>query len=163
MSRSYVMYHSVQGNTEYVAGIIARVVQGDLVKINKEQKVIRNPFATGACVMRQYLRRKQFVDRLDMVSIASYDTVFICTPCWFYDVTPPIQEAMKRLDFQNTCVYFVITHGGDIGISEAAFKAYLRGGRYMGMIEFCNAKQLPESEIEKKLMNKLVHRLKSAT
>lgn len=126
MGRNLIIYYSRRGenyvngsiqqlavgNTEYVAGYIQKAVGGDLFQV---QTVKDYPKAYRACTEEAKAELRAGVRpalRHYLDSIAGYDTVFVCGPCWWGTFPMALFSLLERLDFRGKKVVAVMTHEG---------------------------------------------------
>ncbi|MCH4889865.1 hypothetical protein EZV73_19945 [Acidaminobacter sp. JC074] len=132
MGKTLIVYHSVSGNTEKIALGLSRLLEADLVKINDKEKsgslLIKTP-----SILLQWsgiLRKDQ------KINIDAYERIFIGSPCWGYRVTPQVKHFVENHDFRGKEVLLFMTHGGDCGNSSDRFKALIKDGIYLGMLDY---------------------------
>ena len=101
-----------KGNTEIVAEFIQKAVGGDLFKVDTVK-----PYAAdyNTCIdeAKQELHtqaRPELKNCLD--SIAEYDNVFVCGPCWWGTFPMAIFTQLEKLDWRGKKVMAVMTHEG---------------------------------------------------
>lgn len=152
--KTLIIYHSIQGNTEYVVREILNTLDADVVKINSGQKNINTTFLATHRVLSQLIRPKQFNSCLMGEDIADYDRIILASPCWFYDITPPMKNFVENMYVPNVEIFFIITHGGDIGELRSRY-INIKNANYIDMIDFCNAKKISVDEINHKVFTML--------
>ena len=126
MGKSLVIYYSRKGenyvnggvrkldkgNTEYCAEFIRDAVGADVFKV---ETVKDYPADYYACIdeAKEELRRKDRPElRSYLDSIADYDNIFICGPCWWGIFPMAIYSQVERLDWKNKKVSVLVTHEG---------------------------------------------------
>ena len=111
MAKNLIMYYSrkgenyvnggvkklAKGNTEICAEFIQKAVGGDLFQI---ETVKEYPADYYACIDEaktemQQKARPELVEYLD--SIAEYDNIFICGPCWWGPFPMAVYSQIERL------------------------------------------------------------------
>ncbi len=126
MSRNLILYYSrrgenywngsirnlERGNTEIAAEYIRKAVGGDLFQVETVKEYDASYYA---CIedARQELRAKarpalkRYLD-----SLADYDTVFVCGPCWWGTFPMGVFTQLERLDWSGKKVFPLMTHEG---------------------------------------------------
>ena len=120
-----------KGNTEIVAEFIQKAVGGDLFQVDTVK-----PYAADyyACIdeAKQELHagaRPELKKYLD--SIAEYDNVFVCGPCWWGTFPMAIFTQLEKLDWTGKKVMAVMTHeGSGLGSCERDLKKLCTGATF---------------------------------
>lgn len=120
-----------KGNTEIVAEFIQNAVGGDLFEVDTVK-----PYAADyyACIeeAKQELRaqaRPELKKYLD--SIAEYDNIFVCGPCWWGTYPMAIFSQLEKLDWEGKKVMAVMTHeGSGLGSCEGDLKKFCVGATF---------------------------------
>ena len=120
-----------KGNTEIVAEFIQKAVGGDLFQI-ETVKTYAADYNTCIEEVKQEMQAqekpklKQYLD-----SIAEYDNVFVCGPCWWGTFPMAIFSQLEKLDFSGKKVMAVMTHeGSGLGSCERDLKKYCVGAAF---------------------------------
>ena len=120
-----------KGNTETCAEFIQKAVGGDLFRI---ETVKEYPADYYACIdeaktdLRQKARPelKRYLD-----SIADYDNVFVCGPCWWGPFPMAVYSQLERLDWTGKKVMTLVTHeGSGLGSCEKDVKRICQGAAF---------------------------------
>ena len=120
-----------KGNTEIVAEFIQKAVGGDLFEVDTVKPYAENYYA---CIeeAKQELRagaRPELKNYLD--SIAEYDNVFVCGPCWWGTYPMAIFTQLEKLDWSGKKVMAVMTHeGSGLASSERDLKKICTGATF---------------------------------
>lgn len=101
-----------KGNTEIVAEYIQRAVGGELFELETEK-----PYAGDydTCIWQAKAELEQGARpalKNSLRSIAAYDNIFICGPCWWGTYPCAVFSQIERLDFAGKRVFPVMTHEG---------------------------------------------------
>ena len=121
----------VKGNTEIVAEFIQKAVGGDLFEIDTVKTYAADYYA---CIddAKQELHaqaRPELKNYLE--SIAEYDNVFVCGPCWWGTFPMAIFTQLEKLDFTGKKVMAVMTHeGSGLGSCERDLKRICVGATF---------------------------------
>ena len=120
-----------KGNTEIVAEFIQKAVGGDLFEI-ETVKTYAADYYTCIEEAQQELRAKarpelkQYLD-----SIAEYDNVFVCGPCWWGTYPMAMFTQLEKLDWTGKKVLAVMTHeGSGLGSCERDLKKICTGASF---------------------------------
>ena len=117
-----------KGNTEIVAEFIQKAVGGDLFQVETVKTYNADYYK---CIedAQQELRtqaRPELKKYLD--SIADYDNVFVCGPCWWSTFPMAMFTQLERLDWTGKKVMAVMTHeGSGLGYCERDLKRICAG------------------------------------
>ena len=120
-----------KGNTEIVAEFIQKAVGGDLFEI-ETVKTYAADYYTCIEEAQQELRAKarpELKKYLD--SIAEYDNVFVCGPCWWGTYPMAMFTQLEKLDWTGKKVLAVMTHeGSGLGSCERDLKKICTGASF---------------------------------
>ena len=120
-----------KGNTEIVAEYIQNAVGGDLFEV-ETVKTYKAEYYACTDEAKEELRegaRPELKRYLD--SIAEYDNIFICGPCWWGTYPMAVFSLIERLDFTGKKVMAVMTHeGSGLGTCEQDLKKLCRGASF---------------------------------
>ena len=120
-----------KGNTEIVAEFIQKAVGGDLFEVDTVKTYAEDYYA---CIddAQQELRanaRPELKKYLE--SIAEYDNVFVCGPCWWGTFPMAMFTQLEKLDFTGKKVMAVMTHeGSGLGSCERDLKKICAGATF---------------------------------
>ena len=145
MSKNLIIYYSrigenywngsikniSKGNTEIVAEFIQKAVGGDLVQVETVKTYAADYYK---CIdeAKQELHsnaRPELKKYLD--SIAGYDNVFVCGPCWWGTFPMAVFTQLEKLDWTGKKVMAVMTHeGSGLGSCERDLKRVCTGATF---------------------------------
>ena len=120
-----------KGNTEIVAEFIQKAVGGDLFEVETVKEYAADYYA---CIdeAKKELReqaRPELKKVLD--SIADYDNIFVCGPCWWGTFPMAVFTQLEKLDFAGKKVMAVMTHeGSGLGFCERDLKKICKGASF---------------------------------
>ena len=145
MSKNLIIYYSrtgenywngsikniSKGNTEIVAEFIQKAVGGDLFQVETVKTYAADYYK---CIdeAKQELHsnaRPELKKSLD--SIAGYDNVFVCGPCWWGTFPMAVFTQLEKLDWTGKKVMAVMTHeGSGLGSCERDLKRVCTGATF---------------------------------
>lgn len=120
-----------KGNTEIVAEFIQNAVDGDLFEIDTVKPYDDDYYvcieeAKAELNSNARPKLKEYIS-----SIAEYDNIFVCGPCWWGTFPCAVFTQLERLDFAGKKVMAVITHeGSGLGSSETDLKKICKGASF---------------------------------
>lgn len=145
MAKNLILYYSrkgenywngsvkniAKGNTEIVAEFIQKAVGGDLFEVDTVKPYDEDYYV---CIeeAKQELHanaRPELKECLE--SIAEYDNVFVCGPCWWGTFPMAIFTQLEKLDWNGKKVMAVMTHeGSGLGSCERDLKKLCTGATF---------------------------------
>ena len=145
MAKNLIMYYSrkgenyanggvktlAKGNTETCAEFIQKAVGGDLFQIDTVKEYAADYYACidEAKIELQQKARPELKVYLD--SIAEYDNIFICGPCWWGPFPMAIYSQVEKLDWNGKHVNILVTHeGSGLGSCEREMKKVCTGATF---------------------------------
>ena len=120
-----------KGNTEIAAEFIQKAVGGDLFEIETVKTYAADYYE---CIddAKQELRsnaRPELKKYLD--SIADYDNIFVCGPCWWGTYPMAVFTQLEKLDWTGKTVLPLMTHeGSGLASSERDLKKICKGANF---------------------------------
>lgn len=113
-TRAIVVYFSLEGNSKYVADVIAEYMEADTLRLEPAKDYpkgnVGKYFWGGKSVV--------FGDKPKLLSYNfnanEYDLIIIGTPVWAGSFTPPIKTFLRENDLKNKKIaLFACNSGGD--------------------------------------------------
>jgi len=113
MTKTLVVYYSMQGNTKKVAEMIAQKTGADTARLElvKEYSLVTS-LTKGLAHIKKGVAPELKPVKLDL---NKYDQIYIGTPVWWYTFTPPIRSFFEQFDLDGKILRFFCTHGGNTG------------------------------------------------
>ena len=145
MARNLIIYYSrkgenyvnggvktlSKGNTEYCAEFIQKAVGGDLFEIETVKEYAADYYACIDEAKKELQQKARPELRRALDSIADYDNVFVCGPCWWGLFPMAIYTQAERLDWHGKKVMVLVTHeGSGLGACERDLKRVLDGATF---------------------------------
>lgn len=113
MSKSLVIYYSLQGHTKRVAEMIADKTGADIFRIELKEDY---DLGTVLDVSKQHIKNQYMPDLKPYdINLDKYDQIIIGTPVWWYTYTAPIRAFLKKHRLSGKTVQFFSTHAGASG------------------------------------------------
>jgi len=135
--KTLVVFYSLDGNTEFIAGILANKLQADLVKLELEKPYAVEGFKKYFLLgMRAVFNSKPKLAN-ENIDISRYDNIVIGTPIWAGSPSAPINSFVKQYEFSNKKVALFVCSGGP-GVEKcfAKIKKALGENEFVGEIDF---------------------------
>lgn len=117
-----------KGNTEIVAEFLQKTIGGDLFELETARPYSASYdqcIAQAKAELQQNVRPglKRYLD-----SVAPYDRIFVCGPCWWGTFPCAVFSQLERLDFTGKRIFAVMTHeGSGLGRCESDLRALCPG------------------------------------
>lgn len=112
MKKSVIVYYSMDGNTEQVAGKIQRATGADLVKLDT---VVPYTGTDDEIIAQgQDEVNRHYKPELKPLGIRAeeYDTFIIGTPTWWYTMASPVLSFLSMVSWEGKTVIPFQTHAG---------------------------------------------------
>ena len=120
-----------KGNTEICAEFIQKAVGGELFEIETVREYSTD-YMTCTEEAKAELRAKERPElKRYLDSIADYDNVFVCGPCWWGTFPCAVFTQLEELDFSGKKVMALMTHeGSGLGGCERDLKRICAGATF---------------------------------
>lgn len=148
-----VVYFSLTGNTDKVAGIIKDMTGGDIFKIQPDFDY----FQVKSSEEMEELGKKQVEEdfkpalKNSVSNFDDYDYFIIGSPVWWYSVTPPVMSFLSQYDFTDKTVIPFCTYGSAYGGFFKQFKDAVPGAKLLEEFSITEAELQFEEERNKKI------------
>ena len=135
--KTLVVFYSLDGNTEFVAGILANKLQADLVKLELEKPYTVKGFKKFLLLgMRAIFNSKPKLAN-ENIDISHYDNFVIGTPVWAGAQSAPLNSFIKLYKISGKKVaLFVCSGGPDVDKCFTKMKKALGENDFVGEIDF---------------------------
>lgn len=145
MSKNLILYYSrkgenyvnggvktlSKGNTEICAEFIQKAVGGDLFEIETVKEYAADYYACIDEAKKELQQKTRPALKQTLDSIADYDNVFVCGPCWWGLFPMAIYTQAEQLDWHGKKVMVLVTHeGSGLGACERDLKRVLDGATF---------------------------------
>lgn len=142
MKKTLVAFYSLDGNTRYIAGVMAKQLQADLLEIKPKRaypsKGFLKYFRGGKSVLR-----RECPELLPLkFDPAEYEAVILWTPVWAGSFAAPIRSFLTRNKIEGKKVALFACHAAQ-GADAAKkcldqLKMGLTGNTFVGETDFQN-------------------------
>ncbi len=146
-----VIYHSLEGNTQFVAKVIAEETGADLLRLEPKNEIAKtgSRFFWGGSQV--FMKKVPELKKLKK-DPTDYDLIFLGTPIWAWSFTPPIRSLLKQTRFKKKKFAFFCTHEGNHGKTFEKLRNELKGNKILGEINLeAPLKRGTEKKSKKKL------------
>lgn len=117
-----------KGNTEICAEFIQKAVGGDLFEIETVKTYAADYYACIDEAKKELQQKARPELKRTLDSIAEYDNVFVCGPCWWGVFPMAIYTQVEKLDWHGKKVMVLVTHeGSGLAACERDLKRVLDG------------------------------------
>lgn len=110
--KSIVIYYSYEGNTTFIANVIAETLNAPIVRISPVKDMTSSGFGKyvwgGGQVVMKIKPKLQPIK----VNFDDFDTVFLGSPIWAGTFAPPIKTLLEDGYFHGKNVFYFYTHEG---------------------------------------------------
>jgi flavodoxin len=134
--KTLVVYYSLEGDTKFIADLIAEELDSDILELKPEKEVPKDGFKKFIWGGKSVL----FKEKPKLVNIITdfeeYDTIFIGTPIWASSYAPPISTFLANVTISGKKLGFFACHAG--GGAEKCFNklsAELKDNTLLGTID----------------------------
>jgi len=128
-----VLYHSVSGNTRFVAQCIAEATSGKLLEVRSKEKL-------GSDFMRYSWDGRADIKGLTLVhekvDLKDHHTLFIGTPVWAWAPSPVIHSFLANNPVSGKRVALFSTSEGNPGSTLDRLLTLLPGNEFLGSMDF---------------------------
>ncbi|MBQ2831541.1 flavodoxin [Methanobrevibacter sp.] len=143
------IYYSQGGRTDLVARILAKHLDGDLVRIKDLKK--RKGFGNKLISSINAFRETKTDISPEKVDVSNYDTIYFGTPTWAGNPTPAILTIIDRCNLTGKDVILFATMDGtnaDSNIKRLEEKIKMRGGRVIETFTLATKDKTPEQLVK---------------
>lgn len=134
MSKTLVVYYSLQGNTKRVANMISNKSGADTLEL----KLKRNyNFASALTLGLVHIKQKHApkLEPID-INLDEYSEIYIGTPVWWYTFTPPLRSFIENNNLSDKKIKLFSTHGGSNGSTFDDLKKIITDAEVLGVRDF---------------------------
>jgi flavodoxin len=159
--KAVIIYYSLEGNTDYVANLMAQNLNADTIKLQPSKEIPKEGF-------KKFLwggKSVVFGEKPELlngnIDIDKYDTIILGTPIWAGSYTPPINTFLHDNRFSEKEIYLFACHlGGGAEKCFAKLKERLKGNTVKGTMDVSNPASKDKKEIGD-IVDKFCKRIRS--
>lgn len=148
--KTLVVYYSASGNTKYIAEILAKEVDADLLELVPKKQLNVSGVGYLNWGIRQLVKKEECELEPIPYDVFDYDLIVVGTPVWSYTLTPPLRTFLKENSFENKKVALFCCHGGNKGHTLEDLKAGMKGCICVGEIDFLNVLKQEQGLVSQK-------------
>uniref|UniRef100_UPI003562675C flavodoxin n=1 Tax=Ilyobacter sp. TaxID=3100343 RepID=UPI003562675C len=113
MSKTLIVYYSLQGNTKRVAEMISEKIKADILELKPKA----NYNFTSAVTLGLAHIKTKYVIKLEplYIDLSKYSEIYIGTPVWWYTFAPPIRSFIENNNLKNKNIRLFSTNRGANG------------------------------------------------
>jgi len=134
--KTAVIFFSYDGNTAFVAQLLKKVLNADLVQLSlkdeKKRGKIASIFWGGGMV---FSGKKPPLKPYDF-NPAVYDLIILGSPVWAGSPAPPLKTFLSQTPVTGNKLALFVCHGGGPGKSLEKFKALVSGNEIVSAADF---------------------------
>lgn len=150
--RAAVIYYSLEGNTEFIARMIAEEAKAKMFKLETRKefptKGFKKFFVSGGSVL--FHRKPELKE--ESFNLEAYDTLIIGSPIWAGTYASPLNTFLSLNEIKNKTIYLFACHGsGDADKYYSKMKERLHGNIIADTIDFLEPIKKDKCEIAKKV------------
>lgn len=134
--KALVVYYSLDGNTEKMAGLINNVIGGaEVVRLHPTKDVNKKGIMKFLHGGRQAMKEMEIQLKPYEISTKDADIIFIGTPIWAGKAAPAINTFIHDQDLKGKKVaFFFCSGGGDTTKAMQALQGKLPNTEFLGSI-----------------------------
>jgi len=119
-----------KGNTEYCVEFIQKTVGADVFEVETVKEYSRDYMTCTREAQAESRSGERPALKRYLDSVADYDNVFVCGPCWWGTFPCAVLGQLERLDWTGKNVFALMTHeGSGLGHCERDLKSICKGAK----------------------------------
>lgn len=143
MTKTVVLYYSLEGTTKKIAEHIASKIDADITEVKPVKEIKAKGFLKYVLGGGQVVMKKKPELKPLNVNLDDYDTVLLGSPIWAGTFTPPILTLLETGYLKNKKIaYFYCYQGGADQAEEKAKDAIEKNNTYLSSFGCMN---IPEN------------------
>lgn len=124
--KNLIIYYSLDGNTRFVANIIKRQIESDILELKLMKDFKYKSFLKLFWGGREVVMKKcPEIENFD-IDFDNYDNIFIGTPVWVGTFAPPIRTFFNKVKLLNKKIVLFCCYGGSEGKTFIEMKKVLK-------------------------------------
>ncbi len=153
--KTAIIYYSFEGNTRFAANIIAKLTGGDLIELEPEKKIKKNPMKYLWGGMQVILNKQPELKEFDF-NLDDYDHIIIGSPIWAGTFAPPFNTFFNKYKFVDKQISLFCCYAGTEGRYFKHIRKIFPSNKFnadLGLLEPLQHIQKSEREIKKWIIN----------
>lgn len=150
--KKLVVCYSLEGNTKFIAEIIAGALGADILELRPKKEISANGFMKYFWGGKQVFMKEKPELQPFSKNPAEYDEIIIGTPVWSFTFSAPINAFFSQAKLSGKKIALFCTHSGGMKKTLADMKKELEGNEFVGECDFVDVLKYKD-ENEKKAVN----------
>lgn len=134
--KKLVVYYSFEGNTRFIANVIASSVHAELLELKPVKKLNSKGIMKYVWGGRQVIFRKKPDLYPYEIDLTQYDLIFIGTPVWVYTYAPAVRTFFSQIRLKNKKIALFCCHEGGMKDTLDHMQEALPGNTIIGKMDF---------------------------
>lgn len=135
--KTLVVFYSLEGNTRFLADIIANELEADVLELQPEKEIPKEGFKKyiwgGKSVF--FKEKPRLLNHIP--NLNEYETLFVGTPIWASSYAPPLATFLTENILQNKKIGLFACHmGGGADKCFSKLSQLLQDNTIIGTIDF---------------------------
>ena len=151
MSKSLVIFYSLEGNTKFIAEQIAGKIGADLLQLHPENDIKANGFMKYVRWGRQVVMKEKPKLQPRNVDLGQYENIIFWTPVRAYTYTPALRTFFADNHLHDKKIFLFCCHEGNKGKTLENMEKSLVGNTIVDTIDFFAPLKKDKEEQIKKL------------
>ena len=136
MSKIFIVYYSLTGNTQFIAETLRDSIEADVLEL-KPIKELKAGSGTRFMWGGYQSTMKKTPKLMDFdINPLEYDLIILGTPVWAWNISPPMRSFLSKFDLTGKNVALWMCHAGDGVKAMIRFKETLSGANIVENISF---------------------------
>lgn len=113
--KTIVIYYTYTGHTKYIAEMIKKRLNCDILKISPEKEYSKDyDSVVNEYQNNESTKETPILNKID-IDLSEYDKFIIGTPVWWYTIAPPIRTFLKENNLKSKTIIPFATNAGWLG------------------------------------------------
>lgn len=130
--KKLVVYYSLEGNTKFIAESIADEIKADIFKLEPVKDIENSGFVKYLLGGSQVMFKKTPQLKTITQDIEDYDIIFIGTPVWAWNFSPPIRTFLSDVKISKKQIALFCCCQGQAGKTFQNMKRFLNNNEILG-------------------------------
>lgn len=146
-----VVYYSLTGNTRFIAETIKEAIKADILEIQPVKEI--NPEGMSRYLLgglKSVMNSKPELKPIEIDPI-SYDLIFLGSPVWAWDITPPMRSFLEKFNFVGKKIALWLCSAHKTTNTFRRYKALLEEVEIVGQMNFIDPLKSDKDTMRKKV------------